>query len=141
MSWDFDVFFVAKKMPNIAVIPQSLIELCRVWAFLDVFLETSKYHEIRISLLLCGSFIFSSILKHLSSYFQDQKLTKEEVLNKFDVFVGSQATDFGDALTGHEELWFLFPINLKTRLLKLGCQIMLVMYILPFSFSMKLSWH
>lgn len=25
----------------------------------------------------------------------DEKLTKEEILNKYDVFVGSQATDFG----------------------------------------------
>jgi calumenin len=26
----------------------------------------------------------------------DEKLTKEEILNKYDVFVGSQATDFGE---------------------------------------------
>ena len=34
---------------------------------------------------------------------QDGKLTKEEVLDKYDIFVGSQATDFGDALTRHDE--------------------------------------
>lgn len=28
----------------------------------------------------------------------DEKLTKEEILNKYDVFVGSQATDFGEKL-------------------------------------------
>ncbi|GLH05521.1 Supercoiling factor [Gryllus bimaculatus] len=33
----------------------------------------------------------------------DQKLTKEEILAKYDVFVGSQATDFGEALTRHDE--------------------------------------
>ncbi|CAH1786224.1 unnamed protein product [Owenia fusiformis] len=33
----------------------------------------------------------------------DGKLTKEEILDKYDVFVGSQATDFGEALTRHDE--------------------------------------
>jgi hypothetical protein len=33
----------------------------------------------------------------------DQKLTKEEILEKYDIFVGSQATDFGEALTRHDE--------------------------------------
>ena len=30
-------------------------------------------------------------------------LTKDEVLEKYDLFVGSQATDFGDALYRHDE--------------------------------------
>ncbi|CAG2182642.1 unnamed protein product [Oppiella nova] len=34
---------------------------------------------------------------------QDSKLTKAEILDSYDVFVGSQATDFGDALLRHEE--------------------------------------
>lgn len=34
---------------------------------------------------------------------QDEKLTKNEILNKYDLFVGSQATDFGEALTRHDE--------------------------------------
>lgn len=34
---------------------------------------------------------------------KDKKLTKEEILNNYDVFVGSQATDFGDALIRHDE--------------------------------------
>ncbi|VEN48850.1 unnamed protein product [Callosobruchus maculatus] len=33
----------------------------------------------------------------------DEQLTKEEVLNKYDLFVGSKATDFGEALTRHDE--------------------------------------
>ncbi|XP_012233474.1 calumenin-B [Linepithema humile] len=33
----------------------------------------------------------------------DHKLTKVEILEKYDVFVGSQATDFGQALTRHDE--------------------------------------
>lgn len=33
----------------------------------------------------------------------DSKLTKEEILTKYDLFVGSQATDFGEALTRHDE--------------------------------------
>ena len=28
----------------------------------------------------------------------DSKLTKEEILAKYDLFVGSQATDFGEAI-------------------------------------------
>ena len=34
---------------------------------------------------------------------QDGQLTKEEILEKYDLFVGSQATDFGEALTRHDE--------------------------------------
>ena len=38
------------------------------------------------------------------SFSQDGYLTKEEIVDKYDVFVGSQATDFGDALARHAEL-------------------------------------
>lgn len=34
---------------------------------------------------------------------QDQKLSEEEVIEKYDVFVGSQATDFGEVLLRHDE--------------------------------------
>lgn len=34
----------------------------------------------------------------------DGKLTKEEILAKYDLFVGSQATDFGEAIMKHDEL-------------------------------------
>lgn len=34
---------------------------------------------------------------------RDNLLTKEEILNKYDLFVGSQATDFGEALVRHDE--------------------------------------
>jgi len=33
----------------------------------------------------------------------DNLLTKDEILEKYDIFVGSQATDFGEALTRHDE--------------------------------------
>lgn len=33
----------------------------------------------------------------------DEKLTKDEVLDKYDLFVGSQATDFGEVLVRHDE--------------------------------------
>ncbi|XP_055941077.1 calumenin-like [Argiope bruennichi] len=44
--------------------------------------------------------------KHLiyeSDVDRDNQLSKEEILNKFDLFVGSQATDFGEALVRHDE--------------------------------------
>ncbi|KAK6191750.1 hypothetical protein SNE40_003354 [Patella caerulea] len=44
--------------------------------------------------------------KHLiyeSDKDKDGKLTKQEILDKHDLFVGSQATDFGEALTRHDE--------------------------------------
>eukprot|EP00095_Tigriopus_kingsejongensis_P010610 maker-scaffold795_size96016-snap-gene-0.17 protein:Tk10610 transcript:maker-scaffold795_size96016-snap-gene-0.17-mRNA-1 annotation:"calumenin precursor" len=44
--------------------------------------------------------------KHLiyeSDANHDGKLTKSEIIEKYDLFVGSQATDFGEALTRHDE--------------------------------------
>eukprot|EP00096_Caligus_rogercresseyi_P014647 TRINITY_DN715_c0_g1_i1.p1 TRINITY_DN715_c0_g1~~TRINITY_DN715_c0_g1_i1.p1 ORF type:complete len:324 (+),score=122.18 TRINITY_DN715_c0_g1_i1:181-1152(+) len=44
--------------------------------------------------------------KHLifeSDTDNDSQLTKIEILDKYDLFVGSQATDFGEALTRHDE--------------------------------------
>ena len=35
----------------------------------------------------------------------DGVLTKEEIVEKHDLFVGSQATDFGDILLRHDEFW------------------------------------
>lgn len=34
---------------------------------------------------------------------QNGLLTKEEIVQKYDLFVGSQATDFGEALVRHDE--------------------------------------
>ncbi|XP_064482432.1 calumenin-A-like isoform X2 [Ornithodoros turicata] len=34
---------------------------------------------------------------------KDNQLSREEILNKYDLFVGSQATDYGEALTRHDE--------------------------------------
>lgn len=42
-------------------------------------------------------------LIHESDTDSDGKLTKDEILEKYDVFVGSQATDFGEALVKHDE--------------------------------------
>ncbi|KAF6735009.1 Calumenin-B [Oryzias melastigma] len=44
--------------------------------------------------------------KHLvyeSDVDKDGRLTKAEIVDKYDLFVGSQATDFGEALTRHDE--------------------------------------
>ncbi|GLD68829.1 calumenin-B [Lates japonicus] len=44
--------------------------------------------------------------KHLvyeSDADKDGRLTKAEIVEKYDLFVGSQATDFGEALTRHDE--------------------------------------
>nr|CDS20243.1 calumenin [Echinococcus granulosus] len=48
-----------------------------------------------------------SELKHLMSETdddQDGKLSKDEILSHYHVFIGSQATDFGQALYSHDEL-------------------------------------
>nr|XP_046235392.1 calumenin-A [Scatophagus argus] len=42
-------------------------------------------------------------LLHESDKNQDGKLAKKEILDKYDVFVGSQVTDFGEALMRHDE--------------------------------------
>ncbi len=47
------------------------------------------------------SFYFISICLIFS---QDDQLTKEEILDKHDVFVGSQATDYGAELKNHNDL-------------------------------------
>jgi len=49
----------------------------------------------------------SSEAKHLiseSDVDNDGQVTKEEMVDKYDLYVGSQATDFGEALKKHEEL-------------------------------------
>lgn len=49
----------------------------------------------------------SSEAKHLVSESDtngDGKISKEEMVDKYDLFVGSQATDFGEIFKGHEEL-------------------------------------
>ncbi|XP_028305005.1 calumenin-A [Gouania willdenowi] len=42
-------------------------------------------------------------LMHQSDANKDGMLSKAEILDKFEVFVGSQATDFGEALLRHDE--------------------------------------
>lgn len=34
---------------------------------------------------------------------QDGRLSKQEILDSYEVFVGSQATDFGEVLLRHDE--------------------------------------
>lgn len=46
---------------------------------------------------------FPAFISLLSSAFQDGQLSRQEILDKYDLFVGSQATDFGEALTRHDE--------------------------------------
>ena len=44
----------------------------------------------------------------------DSKLSKDEILANYDLFVGSQATDFGEALTRHDEFWkyYIYELSL-----------------------------
>lgn len=58
------------------------------------------------SVLVCLLLSFENILTEiLFSSHQDQKLTKEEVLDNWNMFVGSQATNYGEDLTrNHDEL-------------------------------------
>lgn len=65
------------------------------------------------SLLVCHLLNFENILTDiLFSSHQDQKLTKEEVLDNWNMFVGSQATNYGEDLTrNHDELWCSIPTS------------------------------
>lgn len=58
------------------------------------------------SVLVCLLLSFENVLTQiLFSSHQDQKLTKEEVLDNWNMFVGSQATNYGEDLTrNHDEL-------------------------------------
>lgn len=55
-------------------------------------------------------------LNSFSLWFQDGKLTKEEIVDKYDLFVGSQATDFGEALVRHDEFWGGTHVSSKSNL-------------------------
>lgn len=65
------------------------------------------------SVLVCLWLSFENILTEvLFSSYQDQKLTKEEVLDNWNMFVGSQATNYGEDLTrNHDELWYNVPAS------------------------------
>ncbi|CDI98589.1 calumenin [Echinococcus multilocularis] len=63
--------------------------------------------EIRAWLFPADYDHIESELKHLMSETdddQDGKLSKDEILSHYHVFIGSQATDFGQALYSHDEL-------------------------------------
>ena len=80
-------------------------------------LEARKILEKKVNFGLCllvpGTFskwnghslaiVLADNLLSIFLLFQDSELTKEEIIAKHDVFVGSQATDFGEALTRHDE--------------------------------------
>lgn len=51
----------------------------------------------------CAALVNNTYHVLLISLCQDGRLTKAEIVDKYDLFVGSQATDFGEALTRHEE--------------------------------------
>ena len=55
---------------------------------------------------MCKKPILTILLPELIMFIlalQDGELTEEEVVEKYDLFVGSQATDFGEELTRHDE--------------------------------------
>lgn len=54
-------------------------------------------------LLELQSCLCKSAYNFLEFILQDGKLSKDEILEHYDLFVGSQATDFGEALTRHDE--------------------------------------
>lgn len=58
------------------------------------------------SVLVCLLLSFENVLTEILFFsHQDQKLTKEEVLDNWNMFVGSQATNYGEDLTrNHDEL-------------------------------------
>jgi len=64
--------------------------------------------------LVCLLLSFESVLTEiLFSSRQDQKLTKDEVLDNWNMFVGSQATNYGEDLTrNHDELWYNVPTSM-----------------------------
>ena len=74
----------------------------------------THWHSIRFPVFLCLQYRpclsdydhTEAEAKHLiyeSDTDGDSKLSKEEILANYDLFVGSQATDFGEALTRHDE--------------------------------------
>lgn len=61
-----------------------------------VDLNCNKFHDI-------PSFVEVYVLSFFALFWQDGKLSRDEILEHYDLFVGSQATDFGEALTRHDE--------------------------------------
>ena len=47
--------------------------------------------------------VFGSFTCRLFPFFQDGNLSKKEILNNHDMFVGSQVTNYGEALRRHDE--------------------------------------
>jgi len=72
-------------------------------------LETCAYIMVLTSWCVCvvlEYFVLSIILRVFINFicvFQDNELSKEEIMEHHEVFVGSQATNYGDALYKHDE--------------------------------------
>lgn len=51
------------------------------------------------------SLALMSVSSHICncSLLQDKMLSKEEIVSNFDLFVGSQATEWGDYMMRHDE--------------------------------------
>lgn len=71
---------------------------------------------------------------------QDKRLTKQEVLDKYDLFVGSQATDFGEALVRHEEFWGVFRMRVRKTMCQWICRRRALAYNLNDANVLDRSW-
>lgn len=69
--------------------------------FWNLIFSMPKMHL--LVLLELQSCLRKSADNFLEFILQDGKLSKDEILEHYDLFVGSQATDFGEALTRHDE--------------------------------------
>lgn len=69
--------------------------------FWNLIFSLLKMHL--LVLLELQSCLCKSADNFLEFILQDGKLSKDEILEHYDLFVGSQATDFGEALTRHDE--------------------------------------
>ncbi|RWS30199.1 calumenin-like protein [Leptotrombidium deliense] len=70
----------------------------------DGFMDKSEIREWIIPPDYDHSEAEAKHLIHESDTDRDEKLTLEEIISNYDGFVGSQATDFGEALMKHDEL-------------------------------------
>ena len=66
---------------------------------LSLLFSLHAFEVSSISFFLCSR---SNLVKYFVSI-KDGMLTKKEILDKHDIFVGSQVTDFGEALARHDE--------------------------------------
>lgn len=88
----------------------TMIPELAVFCFEELSISQGSCKSVLVCLLLSFENVLTQIL--FSSH-QDQKLTKEEVLDNWNMFVGSQATNYGEDLTrNHDELWYSVPFRM-----------------------------